>query len=186
MMKRTTIRAAALAIATVLAAFGATTAAARQCVVNSGGYIIDVKWFPADAIHLDDKSKIATSKPAKQSKASIPIGQSSCNETNEQLTAVVAVAGCLSYVPANGKGPVSCALDATRGPTEVLPGTLSASASCEQGCMHYPYVATKTRDDAAIGLGYGFQPSIIVVGTIPAGKSLELSGTTGRVTYGIK
>jgi hypothetical protein len=178
-----TIRMAALAIAAMAAAFGATTASARQCVANKGAYIINVKWFPGDAIHIDDKGELVASKPMTEEKGSIPIGQSSCNETGEQLTAVVAVEGCLAYLPANGQGSVNCTLVNTRGPVEVLPDTVPA---CATGCMRKPHLASKIKDDTALGRGYGFPPSVIVVGTIPAGKSLELTGTTGRVAYGIK
>ncbi|QJR14932.1 hypothetical protein [Usitatibacter palustris] len=185
-MHKKAIQSAALAFVAMAAVFGAGSASARQCVANKGGYLVDVKWYPSDAIHLDDKGKLATSKPVKQAKGGIPVLQGSCNETNEQLTAVVAVVACIGYVPMNGGAPVNCSPVATRGPVEVLPGTLPASASCDKGCMHKPHLATKVKDDAALGVSWGAPPQIIVVGTIPAGKTLELSGTTGRVVYSIK
>ena len=84
-----------------------TTASAKQCIWNKGGYVLDVRWFkPADLrfsntayagspVHSSDINNYMTIsglRPPVQVDQ-FPVAQGRCTNTDEVLTAVISVAG---------------------------------------------------------------------------------------------
>jgi hypothetical protein len=165
-MNRRILKSAALAFVAAAAACGITGTSARQCVANKGAFVVEVGWYSANALTLIKTSSLDANGIGSRSLPkridSIPVGQSSCNDTNEAMIAVVNMPGAMAAVN-----------------TPVLPGTRVSGKACGEQCS-YP-VIDFTPGNAAYPLSSdarGYKPSVLI-GLLPTDKYVEVYGTTG-------
>ena len=91
-----------IACAALMATLLPTTASAKQCVWNKGGYVMSVSWFrPIDIGALESAHgglyKILRNIAPPVITQHLVAGTGSCNETNEELVAFISVAGALGF-----------------------------------------------------------------------------------------
>ena len=158
---RSFISSCLIACAALMATLLPTTASAKQCIWNKGGYVMSVSWFrPIDLATLyhtsrpnDQEHRVLRNFGPPVFTQSFGAGTGSCNETNEELVAFISVAGCLGLrIDPSIVWPMSCLSIEPRyvalhpnvktATKERLPGQV-IHVGCGQGTAGLCYVSTR-------------------------------------------
>ena len=134
-MKSSRFFAAFLSMALAATAlFTSAAAEAKQCVFNKGGYVLEVQWYrQIDMAKQDGVAFMMALAPPVQSDT-LSAGFGSCTKTDEVLTLVAGVVGCLNMkmygTSANCQGTVGFTENG-------MPAVLYSQSSSGSGPVFY-------------------------------------------------
>ena len=114
--------------------FASAAAEAKQCVFNKGGYVLEVQWYrQIDMAKQDGVEFMMALAPPVQSDT-LSAGFGSCTKTDEVLTLVAGVVGCLNMkmygTSANCQGTVGFTENG-------MPAVLYSQSSSGSGPVFY-------------------------------------------------
>ena len=97
-----------IACAALMATLLPTTASAKQCVWNKGGYALNVHWYRLNALSADPAGGqtmglLRHADPAKSD--SLAVGQGSCTTSDEPHLALLQIPACLTVQTGSGTQP---------------------------------------------------------------------------------